>query len=203
MNKGEWRWDTEHQFPAGAMFAPVLCLSNKTELINSSGKQHGWPLDLTIGDILRVSCWICITPGCILAGLIPCCPNSVRNSSKVRYNVIGNVLPVLRNLDLTCQSLEWDCANQFQRQYYHLLATWLGDYPELVKVTKVSYCSYAMTEMTTGVLTGHSTMIPYDYWRERQVYSELLDNPNIDALNTVGVYPICNQFWQHPEFNLY
>jgi hypothetical protein len=32
---------------------------------------------------------------------------------------------------------------------------------------------------------------------------ELLDETNIDVLHTLGVHPICNQFWQYPLCNVY
>ena len=35
------------------------------------------------------------------------------------------------------------------------------------------------------------------------IYSELLEDNNIDALHTLGVLPISNQFWQYPHCNVY
>jgi hypothetical protein len=35
------------------------------------------------------------------------------------------------------------------------------------------------------------------------VYLQLLNETNVDVLHTLGVHPICNQFWQYPLCNLY
>jgi len=50
---------------------------------------------------------------------------------------------------------------------------------------------------------GHSTFRPLDISRDQHGYSELLDEPNIDDLQNLGVHPIRNQFWQYPLYNLY
>ena len=52
---GTWWWDTQDQLPAGAMIVPVICASDKTNLTNISGDYHAWPLNLTIGNIGKIS----------------------------------------------------------------------------------------------------------------------------------------------------
>ena len=50
---------------------------------------------------------------------------------------------------------------------------------------------------------GHSTMRPLDNARDPDESSELLDEPNIDVLHSLGVHPICTLFWQYPLCNVY
>jgi len=113
------------------------------------------------------------------------------------------VLSQLRHLDITGPGLKWDCADGFQRQCYPLLAAWVGDYPEQVMVAQVSYGSSPMCEIPKGALMGHSTFRPLDNSRDQHNYPELLEHNNIDALNTLVVRPIRNQFWQYPLCNVY
>jgi len=113
------------------------------------------------------------------------------------------VLSQLRHLDITGPSLEWHCADGFQQQCYPLLAAWVRDYPEQVMVAQVFYGSYPMCEIPKGAPMGHSSFRPLDISRDQHIYSELLEDNHIDALHTLGVHPICNQFWQYPLCNVY
>jgi hypothetical protein len=60
-----------------------------------------------------------------------------------------------------------------------------------------------MCEIPKGALMGHSTFRPLDNSRDQHSYSEQLDDNNIDALHTLGVRPIRNQFWQYPLCDVY
>jgi len=113
------------------------------------------------------------------------------------------VLSPLRNLDITGLGSKWNCADGFQRQCYPLLAAWVGDYPEQVMIAQVSYGSCPMCEISKGAPMGHTTIGPLDTPRHQDVYSELLDETNIDILHNLGVHPIRNQFWQYPLCNVY
>jgi hypothetical protein len=60
-----------------------------------------------------------------------------------------------------------------------------------------------MCEIPKGAPMGHSTFRPLNNSRNQHIYSELLEDYHIDALHTLGVHPICNQFWQSPLCNVY
>jgi len=83
------------------------------------------------------------------------------------------------------------------------LAAWVGDYPEQVMISQVSYGSCLMCEITKGAPMGHSTFRPLVSSRDQDIYSELLEDNHLDALHTVGVHLICNQFRQYPLCNVY
>jgi len=70
------------------------------------------------------------------------------------------------------------------------LVAWVGDYPEQVMVAEVPYGSCPMCEIPKGAPMGHSTFQPLDDSRDQDIYSELLDKPNIDVLHTLGIHPI-------------
>jgi len=203
MNTGDWWWDTKNQLPTRAMIVPVICASDKTRLTNFSGDHHTWLFYLTIGNIQKN---ICCTPkrhAWILVGLIPCPPDGANNIDKARHSAVGTVLSQLRHLDITGPGLKWDCADGFQRQCYPLLAAWVGDYPVQVMVAQVSYGSCPMCEIPKGAPMGHSTFRALDNSRDQHIYSELLEDNNLDTLHTLGVHPIRNQFWQYQLCNVY
>jgi len=54
-----------------------------------------------------------------------------------------------------------------------------------------------------GAPIRHSTFRPLNTTREQHITSELLEDNNIDALHTLGIHPIRNQFWQFPLCNVY
>ena len=69
-------------------------------------------------------------------------------------------------------------------------------------IAQDSYGSCPMCEIPKGAQMGHSTFRPLDNSSNQHIYSELLEDNHIDALHTVGVHPICNQFWQYPLCNV-
>jgi len=166
MNTGIWWWYTQDQRPAGAMIVPVICASDKTHLTNFWGDLHAWPLCLMMANIWKD---IHLTPKkspWILVGLIPCHQKGATNTDEAWHSVVGTVLFLLRNHNITGPGLKWDCADGFQRQCYPLLAAWVGDYPEQIIVAQVSYVSCPMCEIPKGVPMGHSTIQPLDNPRD-------------------------------------
>jgi hypothetical protein len=59
-----------------------------------------------------------------------------------------------------------------------------------------------MFDTSTDAPMGHSTFRPLDNSGEDHVQSELLEDNHIDALDTLGVHRIYNQFWQYPLCNV-
>jgi hypothetical protein len=83
------------------------------------------------------------------------------------------------------------------------MAAWAREYLEQVMVAKVSYGSCPMWEIPECARMGHSTFQPRDNSKDQHNYSELLEGNHLDALHTLGVHPICNQFWQSALCNVY
>jgi len=203
MNTGNSWWDTKDQLPAWAMLVSVVCASEKTHLTNFSGDQPACTLYLTIGYIWEDIRLTHKTPDWILVCLIPRPPTGAKNIDKAWHSGVGTVLSQLRHLDITGPGLKWDWADGFQQQYYRPLAAWVGDYPEQAMVAQVSYGSCPMCEITKGEQMGHSNFQPLDNLRDQHIYSELLQDNNLEPLHTLGVHPIRNQFWQYLLCNAY
>jgi hypothetical protein len=166
------------------------------------GDQHAWPLYFTISNIQKDIRHTPTKRAYFLVGLITCPPKGAKNIDEAWHSAVGTVLYQLRHLDITGPGLKWDCADGFQEQCYPLLAALVGDYPEQVMVAHVSYGSCPMSEIPKCAPIGHSTFRLLDTSRDQHIYSELLEDNNIDALHTVGVHPIRNQFWQYPLCNV-
>jgi len=182
---------------------PVICASDKTPLKIFPGDRHAWPLYHTIGNIRKD---IHHTPkkhAWILVGLIPFLPQGAENIDNAWYSTVGTVLSQRRHLEIAGPGLRWDCADGFQQQCNMLLAAWVGEYSKQVMVAQVSYGSCLMCKILKGVPMGPSTFRPLDNSRDQHIDSELLENNNIDALHTVCVHPIRNQFWQFPLCNVH
>jgi len=126
-------------------------------------------------------------------GLIPCPLKGAKNTDEAWHSAVGTVLSPLRNFDITGPGLKWDCADGFQRQCYPLLAAWVRDYLEQVRVAQVPYGSCPMCEIAKGAPMRHSSFQPLDNPQDQHVYFKLLDETDIDVLHTLGVHPICSQ----------
>jgi len=139
----------------------------------------------------------------MLVGLIPCPPKGANNTDDAWHSAVGSVLSPLRNLDITGLGLKCNHADVLQRRCYPLLAAWVRDYAEQVMIAQVSYGLCLMCEIPKGAPMGHSTYRAFDNSRYQHIYSELLDETNIDVLHTLHVHQIRNQFWQFPLCNVY
>ena len=113
------------------------------------------------------------------------------------------MLSQLRHLDINGPGLKWGCADGFQRQCHPLLAAWVVGYPEQVMVAQVSYGLCSMCEIRKGAPMGHSTFRPLDHSTNQHIYLDLLADKDLDALHTLGVNPIRDQFCQCSLCNVY
>jgi len=134
LNTGDWWQHMHDQLPASATIVAVIWTSDKTHLANFSGDQLAWPLYLTINNIhndIRHAPNKC---ACIIVQLIPCPPKCAKNTNEVCHCTVGTLLSPLRNLHITDSGSKWDCADGFQTQCYHHLASSVGDHPEQLMV---------------------------------------------------------------------
>jgi len=76
-------------------------------------------------------------------------------------------------------------------------------FPEQHIVVHASHGSTPLCAIPQGTPMAHSTLRRLDNSRDQHMYSELLQDNNIDALHTLGVHPIRNQFWWYPLCNVY
>jgi hypothetical protein len=138
----------------------------------------------------------------MLISLIPCPPKSAKHNDKAWHTAVGTVVFELRHLVITGPDCKWACTDGFQRQYYTLLATCVRDYPVQVMLGQVSSGSCPMCDIPKCAPMGNSLFCPLDNSSKQQLYLEVLEEGNIDALYTLCVSTICNQFWQYPLHNI-
>jgi len=203
MNRGDWWWDMQDQLPAGATIVPVICASHKTHSTHFSAGRHAWPLHHMIGNVQKNMYRTPKQCAMTVVGLISCPPKRGKNTDEAWHSAVGTALSPLLNFDNTGPGMQWDFADGLQRQWYPPLAACVGDYLEQVMVAQVSYGLYRMLEIPTGVPIGRSTVWPVEHPHDPHVYWERLDETNIKVLHNLGVYPICNLFWQYPLCNIY
>jgi hypothetical protein len=60
-----------------------------------------------------------------------------------------------------------------------------------------------MCEIHKGTPMGHLSFRLLHNSRDHHINLELLEDNDLDAWHTLGVYPIRNQFWQYPPCNVY
>jgi len=113
------------------------------------------------------------------------------------------LLSQLMHIDFTSPGLKWNCAYGLQQQCLPRLTAWVRDQPEQVMVAQVSYGSCPMCQIPTRTLLGKSTFRPLINSRDQHVYPEMVEDDNIDALQSRDVCTICNQLWQSPLRNVY
>ncbi|KAG1724981.1 hypothetical protein EDB19DRAFT_1897836 [Suillus lakei] len=68
---GDWWWDMQERLPAGAVVAPVILASDKTNLTRFCGDKAAWPIYLTIGNIKKDICCQPSKHATVLIGYLP------------------------------------------------------------------------------------------------------------------------------------
>jgi hypothetical protein len=194
MDTGDWWRVTQDHVPAGATVMLAIGASDKTHWNNSSSDQHPWLLYLMIFTIRKDIRWTCENPAWILFGLIPCPQKGSKDLEEAWHSAVGTVQSQPWDLDIAGPRLNWHCADEFQRKCYPLLAVWVGDVSEHIKIAQVCNALCLMCEILNVVPMVHFTFSPLNNSRDRHIYLELLEDNNNDALHILGVHPIRNQF---------
>ena len=125
------------------------------------------------------------------------------NIDEAWHSAVETVPSQLRHHDITGPGMKRYCADGFQRQCYPHKAARVGDHLEQGMVAQVSYGSWPMCGIPEGAQMGHSTFRPLYDSREQPIYSELLEDNNVDALHSLDVHPICNQLRQYSLCHVY
>ncbi|KAF8511429.1 hypothetical protein JB92DRAFT_3144061 [Gautieria morchelliformis] len=117
---GEWRWELQEKLPKGATIAPIIIVSEKTQLSQFSGDKQAWPVYLTIGNIDK----------------------AIRRQPSKQAMVLLGYLPVTK---LECLSPErrkehgvyMTCSDSQIRHVFLILASYIADYPEQCLVAAI------------------------------------------------------------------
>ncbi|KAN0078167.1 hypothetical protein V8E55_010224 [Tylopilus felleus] len=100
-----WWWKTQARIPAGAMVAPVILASDKTELSWFKGNKTAWPMYLTIGNLSKDVRRYCLFHYCMKLLLQPL-------------------------VDAGRNGMEMVCADGYIHRIFLILAAFIGDHPE-------------------------------------------------------------------------
>jgi hypothetical protein len=120
----------QEKLPAGAVVAPVILASDKTNLTTFSGDKKAWPVYLTIGNISKA------------AAKLDCFATDARSLAGYRlfHHCMSQLLKPLE--DAGKNGVDIVCADSFIRRVFPILAAYVADYPEqcLVGCCQESRC---------------------------------------------------------------
>ncbi|KAI5987798.1 hypothetical protein EDC04DRAFT_2588972, partial [Pisolithus marmoratus] len=119
--------------PPGGTVAPVILVSNKTELSHFKGDKNAWPMYLSIRNLSKE---VCHQPGCHASVLL--CYLPVSKLESFDDNLIGQhhlfhycMRRILHPLvDAGWNGVEMVCTDGQIRRVFPILATYIRDHPK-------------------------------------------------------------------------
>ncbi|KAJ7749094.1 hypothetical protein DFH07DRAFT_1035450 [Mycena maculata] len=131
----EWWWKIQELLPDGATLAPIIILSDKTQLTRFSRDKQAWPVYLSIGNLRKETRRTPSARATILLGYIPVTKLEIfskKNHATNAHQLFHNCMKVmLRPLKVAGRdNVKMDCADGFVRMIFPILSTYITDYPE-------------------------------------------------------------------------
>jgi hypothetical protein len=108
-------------------------------LKNSFSGQHVCLVYYVIGNIQKdIRCML--KPLVWIPVWLSACPLTGTNNGNVAWHsVVGTVLSLLPNFDITGPSFKWNCADGLWRQHYPLFAALVSEYTAQVTIAQDSF----------------------------------------------------------------
>ncbi|KAG1730814.1 uncharacterized protein EDB91DRAFT_1239017 [Suillus paluster] len=133
---GDWWWNMQEHLPSGAVVAPVILTSDKTNLTRFHGDKAAWPIYLTIGNIKKHIRRQPSKHATVLIGYLPI--------SKMLHfkDDEGRQLVMEPLLDAGHRGIKMICADRNICHIFPILVAYIADHPEqcLIACCKENHC---------------------------------------------------------------
>ncbi|KAI6027784.1 hypothetical protein BKA83DRAFT_4462512 [Pisolithus microcarpus] len=130
---GDWWWEMQCHLPSGGTVAPVILVSDKTELSRFKGNKNAWPVYLSIRNLLKEVHHQPSHHTSILLGYLPVSKlesfddNSVGQHHLFHYCMRRMVQPLV---DAGRNGVGMVCADGQIWRVFPILATYIRDHPK-------------------------------------------------------------------------
>ncbi|KZV79624.1 hypothetical protein EXIGLDRAFT_631645 [Exidia glandulosa HHB12029] len=139
----EWWWEVQKRLPPGAMLAPIILASDKTQLSTFRGDKQAYPVYLTIGNIPKDVRRQPTSHSTVLLGYIPVTKLAIFGTAAARstgqarlfHHCMSLIMEPLRKAGK--EGVAVLCADGFIRHTFMVLAAYIADHPERCLAVRV------------------------------------------------------------------
>ena len=85
----------------------------------------------------------------------PIPPKGAPDSGAAWHHAVDTIVGAHKKVDIERPGYQWDCADGFPRRCYHIIAAWIGDYPEITTVTQIIGGACPVCDVRKGPAMGH------------------------------------------------
>ncbi|KAI0349159.1 hypothetical protein OH77DRAFT_1382047, partial [Trametes cingulata] len=200
MNTSDWWWEMQGKLPKGAVIAPLIVASDKTNLTVLRGDQTAWPVYLSIGNIDKAVRRKPSAHAVLLLGYIPvskllCFSKRTRSEALYRlfHTCMAKILAPLVEAGRT--GVDMTCADRVIRRIFPILAAYIADHPEqcLIACCKENHCPRCLVpRKKRGERTKHP---PRNHTRTADILQRVGEGQSSAEFIQQGLRPVYKPFW--------
>ncbi|EIW52175.1 uncharacterized protein TRAVEDRAFT_155978 [Trametes versicolor FP-101664 SS1] len=199
-NTADWWWNLQGKLPSGAVIAPLIIASDKTNLTAHSGDQTAWPVYLSIGNIDKAVRRQPSAHATVLLGYIPVSKFhsfSKATRSEALYRLFHTCMEKIFSTLVAAGTtgVVMTCADGHIRRVFPILAAYVADYPEqcLIACCKENRCPRCLVPRKKR---GERKRFPA---RNHAATADLLrrvgEGEDPARFTTQGLRPVYRPFW--------